>query len=75
MSFNRKSTTYVNPSVNEMLRAAVTEQEVDDAIRFAAANYRDATNETGRKWCRTGERVKSEIRRRRLTEMPKLVLP
>lgn len=63
MSFNRKTTSYTQPSVKEMLRAALTEDEVDDAIAFARLTYHGASADTKRKWERQGELVKQKIRR------------
>lgn len=65
MSFNRKTTTYVKPSVTAMLSAAQSEAEVDEAIAFARLTYHDATAATKRKWERKGEKVKQALRLKR----------
>lgn len=72
MSYNRKTSTPVWPSVAELLRKARTEQEVEDMLVDAVLSAKEAAPATKRRWRKLAERVKGALRMKAL-QPPALV--
>ncbi len=62
MSWNHKTTVYVNPSVADSLSEATSVEELYAALMEANATYTEASAKTRRLWRKRADRIADALR-------------